>query len=306
VNDQKFVMESVMKQEEKAQRQFNQQAERFATWEVTGNEVNLGRFSGFCELRAEDTVLDVACGTGNMVIYCAPSVASVDGVDIAERMIALAEAEAQQRQVGNVRFSVGPVEQLPYPDGGHTLVMCRAAFHHFADPRRVFDEMLRCCRSGGRLSIQDIVAYGEPDIDAYVEELERAIDNSHCRTLRRDEFTDLFTQAGIGGVHGVEFHIRLDLVNYVGHAVQSNDMRRETDNLIERGLKDSRLSTVFQQHDGRLYLLRNVLFLGARKDDAMLALEGTRRPPRIVRLDLTGPAWDRVPEKGDGPANATT
>ncbi|MBK7646027.1 MAG: methyltransferase domain-containing protein [Betaproteobacteria bacterium] len=283
-----------MKQAEKVQRQFNQQAERFATWEVTGNEVNLHQFSRFCKLQADDRVLEAACGTGHMVNYCAPSVASVDGVDIAERMIALAQVEAERRQVGNVRFSVGPVESLPFADGGHTVVMSRAAFHHFADPRKVIDEMLRCCCSGGRLFIQDIIGYGDPEIDAYVEELEIAIDNSHARTLQRDEFTELFTEVGLGGIHGVEFRIRLDLVNYVGHAVQSEEMQTEVEILIEKGLGDAKLSSVFEQHDGRLFLLRNVLFLGGRKDDANRPEEGAQRP-RILRLKLSEPSNHPLP-----------
>lgn len=277
-----------MKQAEKVRKQFNQQAERFASWEVTGNEVNLQQFSRFCKLQAKDVVLDVACGTGNMVIHCAPGVASIDGVDISESMITLAQAQAAQRQAGNVRFSVGPVEELPFADGSHTLVMSRAAFHHFADPRRVLDEMLRCCRSDGRLFIQDVIAYGDPEIDAYVEELEMAIDTSHCRTLSKDEFTDLFTRAGLGGIHGVEFLISLDLVNYVGHAIQSDEMQGKVDKLIERGLGDPKLSSVFEQRDGRLFLLRSVLFLGGRNDGTGPSTEGVRRP-RIVRLKLTDP-----------------
>ena len=277
-----------MKQAEKVQRQFNQQAERFATWEVTGNEVNLQQFSRFCKLQADDKVLEAACGTGHMVNYCAPNVASVDGVDIAERMIALAQAEADQRQLGNVRFSVGPVESLPFTNGGHTVVMSRAAFHHFADPRQVIDEMLRCCCTGGRLCIQDIVGYGDPELDAYVEELETAIDSSHARTLLRDEFTDLFTEAGLGGIHGVEFQTRLDLINYVGHAVQSDEMQAEVEKLIEKGLGDAKLSSIFEQHDGRLALIRNVLFIGGRKADTNGPVELARRP-RIVRLKLDQP-----------------
>lgn len=274
-----------MKQSEKVQKQFNQQAEQFASWEVTGNEVNLQQFSRFCKLQSEDRVLEAACGTGNMVNYCAPKVASVDGVDIAERMIALAQAEAERQQLRNVRFSVGPVENLPYANGGHTLVMSRAAFHHFADPLRVLNEMARCCSSGGRVCIQDIIAYGDPGIDAYVEDLELAIDNSHCRTLSKDEFLDLFTQAGLRDINGVEFHIRLDLANYIGHAVQSDEMHQELTRLVKRGQSDSKLSSVFEESDGRLFLFRNVLFLGGRKDDARLPSESTNRP-RIVRLNL--------------------
>ena len=281
-----------MKQATKVQNQFNQQAERFFSWEVTGNEQNLEQFSRFCRLHADDSVLDVACGTGNMVNYCAPRVASADGIDIAERMILLARAEAKRQQAKNVRFSVGPVEDLPYSDGGHTAVMSRAAFHHFADPRRVINEMRRCCADEGRLFIQDIVAYADPVIDDYVEELELAIDRSHCRTLHRDEFTDLFVEAGLRSIHGVEFNIALDLVNYVGHAIQSEESQYDVERLIERGLDDPRLSTIVERRDGRLILKRGVLYLSGLKKHTSIPLEGARRP-RIVRLDFTGSA-DRV------------
>ena len=88
-----------MEQAEKVQRQFNQQAERFATWEVTCSEVNLQQFSRFCKLQIDDRVLEAARGTGSMVNYCA------------------------------------------FAEGGHTVVMSRAAFNHFADPLRAIDEI---------------------------------------------------------------------------------------------------------------------------------------------------------------------
>ncbi len=150
---------------------------------------------------------------------------------------------------------------------------------------------IRCCCPRGRLFIQDIIGYGDPAIDAYVEELEIAIDSSHARTLLRDEFTDLYTEAGLRGIHGAEFRIRLDFVNYVGHAVQSEEMQAEIDKLIEMGLGDAKLSSVFELQDRRLYLLRNVLFLGGRKDEgeANRPVEGAPRP-RILRLKLSEPS----------------
>ena len=295
-----------MEQAERVKEQFNRQAEQFADWEVTGNEVNLQRFSRFCELRAEDAVLDVACGTGNMVIHCAPDVATVDGVDIAERMIELGRAEATRRGQDNVRFAVGAVERLPYADGTHSIVMSRAAFHHFADPSRVLREMLRCCHPGGRVCIQDIIAYDDPDVDAYVEELERAIDVSHCRTLQRAEFTGLFAEAGLESVRGVEFNIRLDLEHYVGHAVQSESMQEEIRGLIARGLGDAKLTRVFDQEGGRTFLSRHVLFLGGRKGDGNRPVVAAR-PPRIVKLDLTRPTWQWLAgnRHGEGSVSGT-
>lgn len=274
-----------MRHAEKVQQQFNQQAEKFASWEVTSNEVNLQQFSRFCKFKQEDKVLEIACGTGHMAIHCSPLVASVDAVDISEGMVAVGQREADRVKATNVRFSVGPVEHLPFADGDHTVVMSRAAFHHFVDPRRVVDEMLRCCAPSGRLCIQDIIAYDDPEIDAYVEELECAIDQSHFRSLHKNEFVALFEEAGLTAIQGVEFQVALDLANYVEHAIQSAELRQKLDDLIKHGMADAKLSSTFLQRDGRVFLLRSVIFLSGSKAAQAETRKKTAKP-RIVRLGL--------------------
>src|SRR5438067_1565891 len=64
------------------------------------------------------TVLDVACGTGNLAIPAARAGAKVIGVDIASNLIEQARARAAaEGQSDKTQFEEGDAEQMPYRDG---------------------------------------------------------------------------------------------------------------------------------------------------------------------------------------------
>ena len=101
-------------------------------------------------LRAGESVLDVACGTGNLAIPAARAGARVTGIDIAPNLIADARLEA--RALGcRVAFEVGDAEALPYGDGQFdtTVTMFGAMFAY--RPDRAGSELLRVTRPGGRV-----------------------------------------------------------------------------------------------------------------------------------------------------------
>src|SRR6476469_5995745 len=66
-------------------------------------------------LRPGESVLDVACGTGNLAIPAARAGACVTGIDIAPNLIAQARHEARTAGL-DVEFEVGDAEALPYHD----------------------------------------------------------------------------------------------------------------------------------------------------------------------------------------------
>jgi SAM-dependent methyltransferase len=103
-------------------------------------------------LRPGESVLDVACGTGNLAIPAARAGARVTGIDIAPNLIAQARLEA--RTVGcAISFEVGDAEALPYIDGQFdtTMTMFGAMFAY--RPARAAAELLRVTRPGGRVAM---------------------------------------------------------------------------------------------------------------------------------------------------------
>src|SRR5262249_27414920 len=112
-------------------------------------------------LRTNMHVLDCGCGPGSITVGLAEVVAPGEavGVDITPSYIALARDHAAQRGIPNVRFAVGDVGQLPFPDAtfdavfGHTILM------QFPDPLPVLTEVYRVVKSGG------VVGFREPAFD---------------------------------------------------------------------------------------------------------------------------------------------
>jgi len=103
-------------------------------------------------LRPGESVLDVACGTGNLAIPAARAGARVSGIDIAPNLIAQARLEA--RTAGCVvAFEVGDAEALPYVEDQFdtTVTMFGAMFAY--RPDRVVGELLRVTRPGGRVAM---------------------------------------------------------------------------------------------------------------------------------------------------------
>jgi ubiquinone/menaquinone biosynthesis C-methylase UbiE len=114
-------------------------------------------------LRAGETVLDVACGTGTLAIAAKRRVGpagSVHGIDASPAMIARATRKARTREV-EVAFRNGIVEALPYPDAHFDAVLSTLMLHHL--PRNARQ---RCAREMGRVLKPDgrvlVVDFGEP------------------------------------------------------------------------------------------------------------------------------------------------
>jgi len=107
-------------------------------------------------LRAGETVLDVCCGSGGSALPAAESVGptgKVVAVDLAERLIALAEAKARKQGLDNIEFKSRDMLALGYPDASFDLVVC--VFGVFFVPNMVAatKELWRMVKPGGRLAI---------------------------------------------------------------------------------------------------------------------------------------------------------
>lgn len=151
----------------------------------------------FSEVKANDRVLDVACGDGVLSFEVARHCAYVTGVDISDGMIALAWERAIEAGAQNVSFQVGDAAQLELPDGTFDRVFCRLALHHFHDPSLTVREMMRVLKTPGHLIIADIVSSEDPAWREAQNRIEHSRDPSHERMLSPRELGALFEDAGL-------------------------------------------------------------------------------------------------------------
>ena len=103
-------------------------------------------------LRPGERVLDVACGTGNLTIPAARAGARVTGIDIAPNLLEQARAWALTEGLA-VRLDEGTVEEMPYSDATFETVVTMFGAMFAPRPDATADELMRVCRSGGRIAM---------------------------------------------------------------------------------------------------------------------------------------------------------
>jgi SAM-dependent methyltransferase len=107
------------------------------------------------EPRADDELLDVACGAGYFLARHASHVAHVAGIDLSEAKATLAREHLEDRiAAGTAEIVTGDAEALPWGDGRFTAVTFVDAFPFIPHPERALAEICRVLRPGGRAVIE--------------------------------------------------------------------------------------------------------------------------------------------------------
>ncbi len=104
-------------------------------------------------LRANESVLDVACGTGVTSLAAARRLADVVGIDFSSSSLEIARKRAAFEQLSNVDFHEGNAEALPYQDATFDVVLSTFGAQFVGDQNAVVTEILRVCKPGGRIGL---------------------------------------------------------------------------------------------------------------------------------------------------------
>lgn len=105
----------------------------------------------------QGNVLDVACGTGDMVIELAKRGCSVTGVDISAEMLNVA-----RQKTASANFQLGNAEALPFADGVFDAVTCAFGVRNFVHLEQGLTEMLRVLKPGGTMVILELATPDSP------------------------------------------------------------------------------------------------------------------------------------------------
>jgi SAM-dependent methyltransferase len=156
---------------------------------------------GHLALQPGETVVDLGSGAGLDAFLAARAVGPkglVIGVDMTPAMLEKARANAARGGFAQVEFREGRLEALPVADSSVDAVMSNCVINLVPDKARVFREIARVLKPGGRFAISDIVldsALPEAvveDVYAYVGCISGA--------LLRDDYLAMLRDAGFDRV----------------------------------------------------------------------------------------------------------
>ena len=116
-------------------------------------------YDGFAEaldLRPDDEVLDVACGSGTFLRTRCAGAHRIAGVDHSVTFIDIARRESQERvQAGTAEFKVGDVAALPWADDTFSVVTSNDVGCYEDRAQTAIGEMYRVLGHGGRAVLAD-------------------------------------------------------------------------------------------------------------------------------------------------------
>lgn len=220
--------------------------------------LSCGNPTALAGLRPGEVVVDLGCGGGLDVLLAARSVGptgKVIGIDMTPEMIERSRTAAAQAGAGNVEFHLAQIDQLPLPDASVDCVISNCVINLVPDKARVFREILRVLKPGGRVAISDI-ALKQPlppsvasDVQAYVGCIAGAIQIADYERLLRD--------AGFDGVIVTETGADLNVYSQASSggccSSTSNAGGTTTNSAAELLPLHDGLAQVMQQFDANAY-----------------------------------------------------
>lgn len=113
-------------------------------------ETGATEFLDLLDIRPGMSMLDVGCGAGQIAIPAAQKGAEVTGIDLASNLIDQARDRASANGL-QITLEQGDAEELPYSDNSFDLVVSLIGAMFAPRPEKVAAELVRVCRSGGRI-----------------------------------------------------------------------------------------------------------------------------------------------------------
>jgi ubiquinone/menaquinone biosynthesis C-methylase UbiE len=110
------------------------------------------RLAEALDLRAGQTVLDVAAGNGNITLAAARRWCEVTSTDYVKSLLEFGRKRAEAEQL-QVKFQIADAEDLPFADASFDAVVSTFGAMFSPDQVRTAAEMVRVCRSGGRIGL---------------------------------------------------------------------------------------------------------------------------------------------------------
>ena len=230
--------------------EFSKQAVAFT--KIKAHHDSVETIMAMSEVSKEHTILDVACGSGIVSVAFAKKAKDVVGIDITKAMLDEAYKKKKAENITNIEFHLANVENLPYPDESFDIVFTRYSFHHFLEPKKVLDEMIRVCKKGGKIIIVDVALENKYSLN--YNRMERLRDPSHTKALTFDEFTILLSNKLLTEHTQSNYEITIEVEEQLSAAFISEQDKEKLRKLFKEDIQKDNLGTKTHKKTKKLYI----------------------------------------------------
>jgi arsenite methyltransferase len=133
--------------------------------EAVVNSFGCGDPVALSGIKPGDTVVDLGSGAGIDILLAAKKAGPggrVIGIDMTDEMIAKAKVNIAESGLSNVEVRKGIIEELPVESSSVDWVISNCVINLSPDKPKVFAEVARVLRPGGRMLVSDIVVEDMP------------------------------------------------------------------------------------------------------------------------------------------------
>lgn len=109
------------------------------------------------------TIVDLGCGTGDLLSFLKEKADRVIGVEKAPRMLEEARRRFADRKK-NIDLRIGELEHLPLREGEADLAVINMVLHHLPDPPKALQEAHRVLKKGNLFIIVDLLTHTQENM----------------------------------------------------------------------------------------------------------------------------------------------
>jgi SAM-dependent methyltransferase len=179
--------------------------ERYTSLSQSTCCLSCGGAINYAGVKQGEICIDLGSGRGNDVVKLADLAGESGyayGVDISDGMLERADGLLKKFDIKNAEFIRSELENIKLEDSIADLIISNCTINHAADKNKVWSEIYRMLKDGGRFVISDIYSL-TPVPDEYKTD-PQAVAECWAGSVTREEYLETLEKTGFADIRIIE------------------------------------------------------------------------------------------------------